>query len=52
MYYMEEEGKIYYHELKRVPLKFKHMRYHSFLMHFGVLKRLGWVETNDPACRD
>ncbi len=24
------------------------MRYHSFLMYFGVLKRLGWVEpTNE-----
>jgi len=23
------------------------MRYHSFLMYFGVLKRLGWVETTD-----
>jgi DNA-binding PadR family transcriptional regulator len=21
------------------------MRYHSFLVYFGVLKRLGWVET-------
>ncbi len=23
------------------------MRYHSFLMYFGVLKRLGWVETTE-----
>ena len=23
------------------------MRYHSFLMYFGVLKRLGWVEVTD-----
>lgn len=28
--------------------EFIHMRYHSFLMYFGVLKRLGWVEiTNE-----
>ncbi len=36
--------KIYQRELKRVSRKFTHMRYHSFLMYFGVLKRLGWVE--------
>lgn len=30
--------------LKKVSRKFTHMRYHSFLMYFGVLKRLGWVE--------
>jgi DNA-binding PadR family transcriptional regulator len=23
------------------------MRYHSFLMYFGVLKRLGWVEATE-----
>jgi hypothetical protein len=23
------------------------MRYHSFLMYFGVLKRLGWVEVTE-----
>ncbi len=23
------------------------MRYHSFLMYFGVLKRLGWVEATN-----
>jgi hypothetical protein len=42
-----EEGaeKIYQRELKRISRKFTHMRYHSFLMYFGVLKRLGWVET-------
>ena len=45
----EEAEKIYQRELKRVSRKFTHMRYHSFLMYFGVLKRLGWVEaTNSP----
>jgi len=42
--YAEE---IYQKELKRVSRKFTHMRYHSFLMYFGVLKRLGWVEVTD-----
>ena len=41
----EEAEKIYQRELKRISRKFTHMRYHSFLMYFGVLKRLGWVET-------
>ena len=40
----EEAERIYQRELKRVSRKFTHMRYHSFLMYFGVLKRLGWVE--------
>ncbi len=45
----EEAGKIYQREMKKVSRKFTHMRYHSFLMYFGVLKRLGWVEvTNTP----
>ena len=40
---------IFQRELKKVSRKFTHMRYHSFLMYFGVLKRLGWVEiTNTP----
>jgi len=38
---------IYQHEMRRVSRKFTHMRYHSFLMYFGVLKRLGWVETTN-----
>ncbi|WP_278812082.1 hypothetical protein [Dehalococcoides mccartyi] len=42
-----EAEKIYQRELKRVSRKFTHMRYHSFLMYFGVLKRLGWVESTD-----
>jgi len=40
-----QADRIYERELKRVSRKFTHMRYHSFLMYFGVLKRLGWVET-------
>ncbi len=43
----EEAEKIYQREMKRVSRKFTHMRYHSFLMYFGVLKRLGWVEPTD-----
>ena len=40
----EDADRIYAKELKRISRKFTHMRYHSFLMYFGVLKRLGWVE--------
>jgi hypothetical protein len=40
----KEADKIYQRELKRVSRKFTYMGYHSFLMYFGVLKRLGWVE--------
>ena len=40
----EDAEKIYQRELRRLSRKFTHMRYHSFLMYFGVLKRLGWVE--------
>jgi len=40
----EKADEIYQRELKKVSLKFSHMRYHSFLMYFGVLKRLEWVE--------
>ncbi len=43
----EMAEKIYQKELRRVSRKFTHMRYHSFLMYFGVLKRLGWVEVTD-----
>jgi len=43
----EQADRIYERELKRVSRKFTHMRYHSFLMYFGVLKRLGWVEATD-----
>lgn len=40
----EQAERIYERELKKISRKFTHMRYHSFLMYFGVLKRLGWVE--------
>ena len=40
----EKAEMIYQRELKKISRKFTHMRYHSFLMYFGVLKRLGWVE--------
>ena len=43
----EQAQRIYERELKRVSRKFTHMRYHSFLVYFGVLKRLGWVETTE-----
>jgi len=43
----EDAERIYERELKRISRKFTHMRYHSFLMYFGVLKRLGWVETTE-----
>ena len=44
---VSEEGaeEIYQRELKKVSRKFAHMRYHSFLMYFSVLKKLRWVET-------
>lgn len=40
----EKAEDIYQRELKRISRKFTHMRYHSFLVYFGVLKRLSWVE--------
>ena len=43
----EKAENIYQRELKKVSRKFTHMRYHSFLMYFGVLKRLGWVEATN-----
>jgi len=45
----EQAERIYQRELRKISRKFTHMRYHSFLVYFGVLKRLGWVEaTNSP----
>jgi len=43
----EEADRIYAKELKRISRKFTHMRYHSFLMYVGVLKRVGWGETTE-----
>ena len=31
-------------ELRKAPHKYTRMRYHSFLVYFRMLKRLGWVE--------
>ena len=45
----EQADRIYERELKRISRKFTHMRYHSFLMYFGVLKRLGWVKITNEA---
>ncbi len=45
----EKAEDIYQRELKRTSRKFTHMRYHSFLMYFGVLKRLEWVEATREA---
>jgi hypothetical protein len=43
----EKANRIYQQQLKKIPRKSNFMRYHSFLMYFGVLKRLGWVETTE-----
>jgi len=40
----EMADEIYQEELKKIPHKYTRMRYHSFLVYFGLLKRLGWVE--------
>ena len=40
----EEADRVYETELKKVPHKYTRMRYHSFLVYFTMLKRLGWVE--------
>jgi len=40
----ERAEEIYQEELRRIPHKYTRMRYHSFLVYFGLLKRLGWVE--------
>jgi hypothetical protein len=43
----EQADRIYQKELKRISRKFTRMRYHSFLMYIGVLKRLEWVEITE-----
>jgi len=47
----EEADSVYESELKRVPHKYTRMRYHSFLVYFGMLKRLGWVEATGESER-
>jgi hypothetical protein len=39
----ERAEEIYQEELKKIPHKYTRMRYHSFLVYFGLLKRLEWV---------
>lgn len=43
--YSEEEyaERVDWH-LRRIPYKLVKCRYHSFVMYFGMLKKLGWVE--------
>jgi hypothetical protein len=43
--YTEEEytERVDWH-LRRIPYKLVKCRYHSFIMYFGMLKKLGWVE--------
>jgi hypothetical protein len=40
----EQAEEMYQRELRKVSRKFSHMRYHSFLVYFSVIKKLGWVE--------
>ena len=40
----EQADTIYQRQLQQISRKFTHMRYHSFLVYFGMLKNLGWVE--------
>jgi hypothetical protein len=40
----EEEDILLDYFIERLPLRSTKMRYHSFLVYFGMLKRLGWVE--------
>lgn len=51
-----EAEEVYQRELKKVSRKFTHMRYHSFLMYFSVLKKLNWVapggETESSGIQD
>lgn len=41
---IEEADRLKAYYMGRIPMKFTRMRYHSFLVYFGMLKRLGWVE--------
>lgn len=43
--YTESEyaGRVAWH-LSKIPYKLVKVRYHSFVMYFGMLKKLGWVE--------
>lgn len=41
---IEEADRLTTYYMERIPMKFTRMRYHSFLIYFSMLKRLGWVE--------
>jgi hypothetical protein len=45
----EDAERIHERELKKISRKFTRMRYHSFLVYFGVLKRLKWVEATSES---
>ena len=45
----EQAENIHERELKRISRKFTHMRDHSFLVYFGILKRLMWVEATSES---
>ena len=45
----EQAEKIHERELKKVSRKFTRMRYHSFLVYFGMLKRLHWVQSTSES---
>jgi hypothetical protein len=47
----EQAEKIHERELKKVSRKFTRMRYHSFLVYFGMLRRLRWVELTSESER-
>ena len=42
----EDADRFYQRELKRLSRKFTYMRYHSFLMYFGVLKPVHAIPGN------
>ncbi len=44
---IEEAERLRAYYMERIPMKFTRVRYHSFLVYFGMLKRLGWVEATD-----
>lgn len=46
-YTVEEAERRTAYWMGRIPMKFTRARYHSFVVYFGMLKRLGWVEATD-----
>ena len=47
----EQAERIHERELKKVSRKFTRMRYHSFLVYFGVIRRLNWVQLTSESER-